>query len=342
VKNRGKEHNLKRRTITRREFLGTMVIGGVAALGAPHVLQQWKAWQRHAETFVAPVSDYNADIAGTIREGFREIGSQPAEIARKRILLKPNLVETLEGAIHINTHPLVVRGAIEAFRAFGAAEVVVAEGPGHCRDSLLLLNESGLTDILVEDRTRFVDLNFDDSVVIPNGGRRTRLKSLVLPRAVLEADWVVSLAKMKTHHWVGVTLSMKNLFGLMPGRFYGWPKNVLHHAGINRSILDIYESLEPDFAIVDGIVGMEGDGPIMGAPRHAGVIVMGRDFPAVDATCSRIMGINPHRITYLARAEGWLGSIRESHITQRGEPIESLHTEFALVEAIPAQKGIRL
>ncbi len=332
----------QQRTITRRGFLGAILTGGIAALGGPYLLRQWKAWHRYAETFVAAVPDYNADIAGTIREGFKELGIQPGGIAGKRILLKPNLVETLEGSIHINTHPLVVRGAVEAFRALGAADVVVAEGPGHCRDSLLLLDEAGLTDILLEDQIRFVDLNFDEDVVTINRGGRTRLRSLAFPKTVLEADWIVSLAKMKTHHWAGVTLSMKNLFGVMPGRFYGWPKNVLHHAGINESILDIYESLRPHFAIVDGVVGMEGDGPIMGLPRHAGVIVMGRDFPAVDATCARIMGINPYRIPYLARAEGCLGSIRASHIAQRGEPIESLRTDFALIEEIPAQKGIRL
>ena len=80
---------------------------------------------------------------------------------------------------------------------------------------------------------------------------------------------------MKTHHWAGVTLAMKNLFGVMPGVYYGWPKNVLHYAGIPGSILDINAAVRPHLAIVDGIVGMEGDGPIMGTPRHAGLLVMG-------------------------------------------------------------------
>ena len=82
------------------------------------------------------------------------------------------------------------------------------------------------------------------------------------------ADLVVSLPKLKTHHWAGVTLAMKNLFGVMPGVAYGWPKNVLHHAGIPGSILDINAAVKPALAIVDGIVGMEGDGPIMGTPKN--------------------------------------------------------------------------
>jgi len=108
-----------------------------------------------------------------------------------------------------------------------------------------------------------------------------------------EVHWIVSVAKMKTHHIAGATLSMKNLFGVMPGIYYGWPKNVLHHAGIENSILDINATLKPHFAIVDGIVGMQGDGPIMGDPKQAGVLVMGRNLAAVDATCCRIMGIVP-------------------------------------------------
>ena len=75
--------------------------------------------------------------------------------------------------------------------------------------------------------------------------------------------------------------------GVMPGIFYGWPKNVIHHLGIEKCVFDINATLRPHFAIVDGIVGMEGDGPIMGDPRHAGVVVMSRNRAAADATAAR-------------------------------------------------------
>jgi uncharacterized protein (DUF362 family) len=135
---------------------------------------------------------------------------------------------------------------------------------------------------------------------------------------------------------------MKNLFGVMPGIYYGWPKNVLHHAGIENSILDINATLKPHFAIVDGIIGMEGDGPIMGTPKKAGVLVMGRNLTAVDATCCRIMGIDPSKVSYLARADDWLGPIDERSIQQRGETIASVRTNFSLLEHIPAHQGVRL
>jgi uncharacterized protein (DUF362 family) len=124
---------------------------------------------------------------------------------------------------------------------------------------------------------------------------------------------------------------MKNLFGVMPGVVYGWPKNVLHYAGIASSILDITAAVRPHLAIVDGIVAMEGDGPIMGTPRRAGVLVLGTNLPSVDATCARLMQINPRRIGYLAGASGRLGPVSEQHIAQRGETIASLAQRFELL-----------
>ena len=77
---------------------------------------------------------------------------------------------------------------------------------------------------------------------------------------------------------------------------------------------------------------MEGDGPIMGTPRHAGVLVMGTNLPAVDATCTRLMEINPWRIDYLAAASGRLGPIAERHIEQRGESISAMTQRFQLLD----------
>jgi uncharacterized protein (DUF362 family) len=199
-----------------------------------------------------------------------------------------------------------------------------------------------MANVLFEDRIPFVDLNYDDVYTVSNKGRHSSLNTLTFPVSLRQADWIVSMPKLKTHHWAGVTLSMKNLFGVMPGRFYGWPKNVLHNAGIDRCIFDINMTLKPHFSIVDGIVGMEGDGPIMGSPKHAGVIVLGRNLMAVDATCSRIMGVNPQKVPYLAVASNRLGPLKKENISQYGETIDSVRTDFALIEKIPAHKGLRI
>jgi uncharacterized protein (DUF362 family) len=327
--------------ITRREFL-TACAGGLVVGTAGFLL--WKEGKSRSwdeETFIGKVPSYQADLKKAISTGLQELGVSKADIQDKRVLLKPNLVETSPGAVHINTHPLVVRGAVEAFLSLGAARVVVAEGPGHITDTLRVLDESGLGEVLWEDRIPFIDLNLESGYTVTNAGGYSRLKSLILPGCLKDFDYIVSLAKLKTHHWAGVTLSMKNLFGLMPGSYYGWPKNYLHWAGINECIVDITATVCPHFAIVDGIVGMEGDGPIMGDPKHAGVLVMGRNLPAVDATCTRIMDIDPHRVVSLSRAEGWLGPIREANIHQVGEPIKAVRTPFQLLEKIPAQRALK-
>jgi uncharacterized protein (DUF362 family) len=124
---------------------------------------------------------------------------------------------------------------------------------------------------------------------------------------------------------------MKNFFGVVPGALYGWPKNVLHHYGIDRSIVKLAEAFAAkSVAIVDGIVGMEGNGPIQGKPRTAGVIVAGANLPAVDATCCRLMGINPERVRFLEMAQH-LGPVSEGWIEQRGERPEPLRQDFELM-----------
>ncbi len=313
---------------TRRKFLaasGAMAAGSTA----------WALWCRdearwRADVVVAGADSYAPGLARVVRDGLAELGLGPAWARGKSILLKPNLVEPSAEAPHVNTHPEVVRAAATVFRSWGAREVFVAEGQGHCRDTAFVLEQSGLGPVLDEEGLEFVDLNHDDVFSARNRRGSTRLDELYLPASLRRADLVVSIPKMKTHHWAGVTLAMKNLFGVMPGVAYGWPKNVLHHAGIAGSILDINAAVRPGLAIVDGIVGMEGDGPILGTPRHAGVLVMGANLPAVDATSARLMGIDPARVPHLAGASGRLGPISEGHIRQRGEPIGRMARPFAI------------
>lgn len=330
------------KTLTRRDVLRAAAAGVALGAGSLVVPRRYFRMPQQAQVLVAKVAHYQLDIADTISRGIHDLVVPSEELKGKRILLKPNLVETASGAPHINTHPLVLRGAIEAFLRLGASSVMVAEGPGHRRDTLAVYEESGLADVLTEDRIAFHDLNYMTGYELRNAGGQSSLRTLTFPSLFQQVDWIVSVAKMKTHHWAGATLSMKNLFGVMPGIYYGWPKNVLHHAGIENSILDINATLKPHFAIVDGIVGMDGDGPITGDPKKVGVLVMGRNLAAVDATCCRIMGIDPYKVPYLERADRWLGPIDDSAIEQLGEPIVSVRTDFNLIEKIPAHQGIRL
>jgi uncharacterized protein (DUF362 family) len=309
-------------------------------LGA-NLVGEWNEWSWRSSVFIARVSSYQADLETVIAAGLTELRYVTSWVKGKSILLKPNLVEPSRQAQEINTHPFVVRAAAEVFRRWGAREVFVAEGPGHCRDVQWVLDESGLGAVLKESHLEFADLNHDEVSFVPNRLGKSSLPELALPRSLSRADLIVSMPKLKTHHWAGVTLSLKNLFGVMPGIVYGWPKNVLHYAGIGPCILDIAAAVRPHLAIVDGIIGMDGDGPIMGNPRQLGLLAMGTNLPAVDATCARLMKINPWRVGYLAEASGRLGPIAERHIEQRGETIASLAQPFQLVDQ-PWLKSLRV
>ncbi len=143
---------------------------------------------------------------------------------------------------------------------------------------------------------------------------------------------VVSLPKMKTHHWVGVPAAMKNLYGVIPGIKYGWPKNVLHHNGIPETVFDINASLPRTIAIVDGIDCMEGDGPIMGTKKTMGLVVIGTNPAAVDATVCRLMDLDPTQVPYLQLAGGRLGPIDDRLISQHGENWQPLASPFQVLD----------
>ncbi|MEK6799056.1 MAG: DUF362 domain-containing protein [Planctomycetota bacterium] len=327
---------------SRRELLGAgavTVLGGTLAAGLRHAARHEGGLR--ADVFISKADSYSSDLVGAIADGLREIGVTAASIRGKKVLLKPNLVETARGEPHVNTHPAVIVAAVEVFRRLDAAEVFVAEGQGHRRDSQLVLDESGMNAALLQSRTTFIDLNHDDVAAVASAGRWSTLGKLHLPRTLLSADFIVSMPKLKTHHWAGVTCAMKNLFGVMPGIVYGWPKNVLHYAGIPQSILDINATVKPHLAIVDAVVGMEGDGPIMGTPKPLGCLVVGTNLPAVDATCARLMKLNPYGVEYLTAASGALGPIHEHNVYQRGETIASLASRFAIIDS-PHLQGIAL
>jgi uncharacterized protein (DUF362 family) len=277
---------------------------------------------------IRKVASYEADLGELMFETLREF---ELPVKGKCVLLKPNFVEPDPQRV-INTHPAVVGAARECFLRLGASTVIVGEGPGHERDTEAIVETIRLRDHLGPLPGRFIDLNLDEVQRVPLKTRASGLKELYFPKSVLGADFVVSMPKMKTHHWVGVTLSLKNMFGVVPGSCYGWPKNVLHWAGISRSILDINGTVRPDFAIVDGIVGMEGNGPIQGTLKAAGVLVMGDDPVAVDATTARVMGLRPEGIGYLAQAGTLLGHLREDKIRQLGESVAAARTPFQVLD----------
>jgi uncharacterized protein (DUF362 family) len=278
-----------------------------------------------AEVSITKAANYEVDLASLIR---RIVVDHGLAVAGKRIVLKPNLVE-FDPYLPINTNPLFVAAAGEAFRSLGAHSVTIAEGPGHRRATLDMAEAAGFFQAVPRFERTFVDLNLDEVSMVSFAQPFSTLRSLYLPNTVLGADLLVSLPKMKTHHWAGATLAMKNLFGIVPGGVYGWPKNVLHWAGIDKVIADLHANFPRQFCLVDGIEGMEGNGPIQGTAKHAGVIVAGTHPPSVDATCCRIMQIDPQKLKYLQLAAS-RSDYEVWQPLQTGERISDVASKFQL------------
>jgi uncharacterized protein (DUF362 family) len=225
--------------------------------------------------------------------------------ATKNIVVKLSIPDGVPPEHPVCPHPGLVKALVEHLRElWPEAKIVVADGPAVERDTAYMLAISGLGDAIEEmPGVHFVDLNTAPFVVRPVSDGWT-LKALAVPRIVEEADLFISLAKLKTHRWAGVTLTMKNLFGLLPGSVYGYPKNPLHWAGIARSISDIYATCPPDLCLIDGVGGMEGDGPLNGEARAAGALLAGFNGVAVDAVTTRLMGIEPGLVPQFWYASG--------------------------------------
>jgi uncharacterized protein (DUF362 family) len=285
-----------------------------------------------SRVMIRRAANYEQELGTLIYESLVEFA---LPVKDKVVLLKPNLVG-LDPLGVMNTHPAVIAATRESFLRLGASQVLIADGPAMDRDTEAILESVHLREFVGPLPRIFVDLNIDDVERVPLATKASRLKELYMPKTVLGADLVVSMPKLKTHHWAGVTLSLKNMFGTVPGSCYGWPKNVLHWAGIDNAILDINAAVKPDFAIVDGIVGMEGNGPIQGTPKACGALIFGDDPVAVDATCCRVMGLMPERIKYLAAAGTMLGHINIDKIQQVGEAIAALRSKFAVVKEFNA------
>ena len=316
-------------TLNRRALLiGTgAAIAGLGVFGAVR-----DRFLPRASAFIAAGQRYDKGLEQTIRDGLLATDLVPQQIRGKRVLLKPNLVEPTKKSPHLTTHPAMVQAAAAVFRGWGA-QVIVGEGPGHVRDTEMALLESRMSEALDEAELAFADLNYEEVRFVANAGKASKLEGFYFPRSVVEADVVVSMPKMKTHHWVGFTASMKNLYGVIPGIKYGWPKNVLHHAGIPQTVFDINASLPKTIAIVDGIECMEGDGPIMGSAKHMGLVVIGTNPTAADATVARLMEIDPAQVSYLRLAADRLGPIADRRIEQRGERWENHASRFAIIDA---------
>lgn len=323
---------------SRRGFLqaGAAILAGASVAACdddipkgkiPEPTEQQKALKRKARStvFVHQVPSYE-ELDDIMLAAIKEANPP---VKDKSVFLKLNLVDYRKG-IPCCTNAAHVSALLHALKAAGAREIKVGDGPALSRDTEKIAALNGITEVCKKHDVQFVDLNIDDLEKIDNPLQFTKIPEFVLPRTVVKSEFLVSVPKLKTHHWALMTCSMKNMFGVVPGRKYGWPKNILHIRGINQSILDIVASVKPSFAVVDAVVAMEGDGPLNGTAKELNAIFLGDDLAAVDTVAGMCMELPVQNIPYLRIAGKVLGNTDLSQIDVRGATIESVKKKFVL------------
>ncbi|SHH88935.1 DUF362 domain-containing protein [Sporanaerobacter acetigenes] len=216
-----------------------------------------------------------------------------------KVLVKANLLKKNSPDDAVTTHPTVVEAIVRYFQQLGC-KVIVGDSPGgpfNEKSLMAVYKATGMFD--VQKRTG-CELNFDTSFVEVKNDEAKMLKNMKIVKVFDEVDFVVSAAKLKTHAMMTYTGAIKNLYGTIPGvtkaEYHFKMNNIENFA---NAIVDICEYVKPDLSIIDGIEGMEGDGPSSGDKRFVGLIFASENPYALDTVASKIIGIDPLSIPIL-------------------------------------------
>ena len=237
-----------------------------------------------------------------------------------KVLIKVNFICEQTWDSGATTDPLVVEAIILKLKEL-PLKIYVVESDASITNADKAFDATGMKEMCIRNGVEWLNLRYVEDKVklkIPNG---ETLKDITVPRLVTESA-IISAAKLKTHTATTVTLGMKNMFGLLPDKF----KAKYHARGISSVVVDINTVLKPSIIVIDGFVGMEGNGPVNGEPVPMDLIIAGTDAVATEAVGCRIMGIDPKQVKHIRRAnEKGLGTIVPQVI---GEKIQDVTRVF--------------
>ena len=239
---------------------------------------------------------YESGLGEAVGRLFELLAWPGAEtLAGKRVLLKPNLLTDRRPEQAVTTHPEVVRQAIRRFKAAGA-RVTVGDSPASTANLRQVWQASGIGAVCVEEGVPLISLEQAGSTAFDRDGF-----AFSVANPVLEADLIVNLPKVKSHSLTMLTAAVKNIYGVVPG----YSKTTLHRlypkpAVFGRLVKTIWTVLPPSLTLVDGIVGMEGQGPANGRPVRLGFLAASADPFALDRALCEVLHIDARRVPYLA------------------------------------------
>ncbi len=276
-----------------------------------------RANRREPEQVLAAVSRA-VDLAG----GFADV-IRPGML----VLVKPNMLAPPSSAeAGACTSALVCQAVADRVRALGARPVI-AESAARGADTEAAYQVMGYGE-LRRDGYEVVDLKADRTVRVEIAGGRI-LEQITTFELVTRADAIISVPVMKTHDQGQVTLALKNLKGLVIDA----DKRRIHQLGMFEGAVDLVCHFRPAFTVVDGLIGQEGMGPLMGLPVELGLILAGRDLVAVDATAGRVMGFEAEEVPItVAAAKRGLGVLEAGRIEVVGESVDAVRRRFVRCE----------
>lgn len=260
------------------------------------------------------------DVAAAVRRGFGLLGGVERFVrSGESIVLKPNLLVGREAERAVTTHPSVFRAVARSLGGAGA-RLSYGDSPGFGRTGSVA-GRAGIAQVACELAIPVADFGSGEAVSFPGGHL---IKQFTIAHGVLDADGLVSIAKLKTHGLTRITGAIKNQFGCIPGVLKAEFHARLPNANLfSQMLVDLNLLLRPRLFVVDGIVAMEGNGPQSGRPRSMNVILLSADPVALDATICRLIDLDPRLVPPIAYGEAFgLGSAKAIRVV--GDPVDAL------------------
>lgn len=285
---------------------------------------------------VEKVDKYDIDLLdAAIARHFDNLKIKDDLFDGMKVLLKPNLLAPRHPEQVTTTHPLVVFAIAKWLRANGVRNITLADCPGGLGPLLTelktLYSATGMT--IIKD---IATLNYDTECRKNECQNGFVNKSFDLLNVVTDADYIINIAKLKTHAYTIFSGGIKNIFGSIGGMH----KPMLHYRfpkveDFSNMLVELALTVKPQVTVIDAIDIMEGNGPNVGDKRHVGLTLASRDVFSQDWYAAEIIGITPEKVAMLSRAKE-LGLIKIDELVVKGYSAQKLSPPIKLPESVDA------
>ncbi len=255
-----------------------------------------------------------------VKKSLDFINFQPKEC--ELAVIKPNFCAPMSPSTGATTDIRILEQIFKMYEGL-AEEIVVIESDGYTSSAKENFKMTGAKEVCDYYGVKFTNLSRD--IRIPVEMDYGTLRDFKVPRTILKADVFINVPVMKTHRITTVSLALKNMVGIIPGR------KGIYHPKIGGAISDLMRIRAPDVNIMDGIIAMEGNGPVNGQPKKMGIIMASTDAVALDTVCCKVMGVNPISVGHITEAgyNGY-GEYSINRIRVVGQSIDSVRDRFDL------------